>query len=100
MFGLVRKTKREVFDKTVYMEVFGDNRISYRVTVGRIIYDGNDAITYGIEIEDSRRRIKESIPDFSRDIEDAVDFAEMLISGRVQPNALYAKALNYLYISI
>ncbi|MDE5763968.1 MAG: hypothetical protein K2N49_05010 [Ruminococcus sp.] len=100
MFGLVRKIKREVFDRTVYMEVFGDNRISYRVTVGRIIYDGNDIITYGIEIEDSRRKIKESIPDFSRDIEDAVDFAEMLISDKVQPNALYAKALNYLYISI
>lgn len=100
MFGLVRKTKREVCDKTVYMEVFGDNRISYRVTVGRIMCDGNDVITYGIEIEDSRRRIKESIPDFSRDIEDAVDFAEMLISGRASPNSLYTKALNYLYISI
>lgn len=100
MFELVRKTKRKVIDKTVYMEVFGDNRVSYRVTAGRTAHDGREIITYGVEIEDSRTHEKEEIADFSRDIEDAVDFAEMLISDRIPPCRLYTKALNYLLISI
>ena len=31
MFGIMRKVKREVRDRTVYMEVYGDNKVSYRV---------------------------------------------------------------------
>ena len=100
MFGLVRKIKREVVDKTIYMEVFGDNKVSYRVTAGRMFHEGREIVTYGVEVEDSRTREKEEIPDFSRDIEDAVDFTEMLISDRIPPCRLYTKALNYLLISI
>ena len=36
MFGIVRKIKREVQDRTVYMEVYGDNKVAYRVIAGRI----------------------------------------------------------------
>ena len=43
---------------------------------------------------------KEIIQDFSRNIEDAVDFAELLINTRTKPRNLYTKALNYLCISI
>lgn len=100
MFGLVKKKNRNVIDKTVYMEVFGDNRVSYRVTSGRIFHEGKDVITYGVEVEDSQTSEKEEISDFSRNIEDAVDFAEMLISDRIPPCRLYSKALRYLLISI
>lgn len=100
MFGMVRKIKHEVYDKTIYMEVFGDNRISYRVTAGRTFLNGCEVVTYGIEAEDTLTGETESIADFSRDIEDAVDFAEMLISSKARPFQIYSKALNYLWISI
>lgn len=100
MFGLVRKIKREVRDRTVYMEVYGDNKISYRVVAGRIYTEGRDAITYGVEVEDFRTGDKESINDFSCNIEDAVDFAEMLITDRIRPSQIYSRALSYLCVSI
>ena len=100
MFGIVKKTKREVLDRTVYMEVCGGNKVSYRVIAGRMNINGSDIITYGIEAQDLNNGEYASIPDFSRDIEDAVDFAEMLISGKVRPAQIYGKALNYLCISI
>ena len=100
MFGIVKKTKREVLDRTVYMEVCGGNKVSYRVVAGRMNINGSDIITYGIEAQDLNNGEYASIPDFSRDIEDAVDFAEMLISGKVRPAQIYGKALNYLCISI
>ena len=100
MFGIMRKVNREVKDRAVYMEVFGDNKIAYRVITGKITIFGDDVNTYGIETEDYSSGDKEIIPDFSRNIEDAVDFAEMLISGKVRPKQMYNKALNYLCVSI
>lgn len=100
MFGLIRKKKQEVRDRTVYMEIYGGNKVSYRVTSGKMNYDGSEIITYGIEVEDSKTGQKEIISDFSRNIEDAVDFAEMLITARIRPCRLYNQALNYLMISI
>lgn len=100
MFGLIKKRKIEVKDRTVYMEVFGDNRVSYRVTSGRMHCDDTELITYGIEVEDSRTGQREVIPDFSSNIEDAVDFTEMLILEKIRPCRLYNRALNYLCISI
>lgn len=100
MFGIMRKVNREVKDKTVYMEVYGDNKVAYRVTTGRITVFGDEINTYGIEAEDYDNGDKETIPDFSRNIEDAVDFTEMLISGKVRPKQMYNKALNYLCVSI
>lgn len=100
MFGLIKKKKQEVRDRTVYLEVYGDNKISYRVTSGKIDWDDNEIITYGIEVEDSRTGQREVIPDFSRNIEDAVDFAERLIISKIRPFWLYNQALNYLMISI
>ncbi len=100
MFGIIRKKKQEVRDRTVYMEVCSDNKVAYRVTAGRLFTGGGDVVTYGIEAQDMTSGEYESIPDFSRDIEDAVDFAEMLISSRARPSAIYARALNYLCVSI
>ena len=100
MFGLIRKKKQEVRDRTIYMEVYGDNKVSYRVTSEKVNWEDTEIITYGVEVEDSRTGQREIIPDFSRNIEDAVDFAEMLISERTHPCRLYNRALNYLLISI
>ena len=100
MFGIVRRNKKVVRDRTVYMEVYGDNKVMYRVVVGKINSYGDEVCTYGIEAEDRRSGEKEVIQDFSRNIEDAVDFAEMLINGRVSPRQIYSKDLNYLCVSI
>lgn len=100
MFGIMRKINREVRDRTIYMEVFGDNKVAYRVISGKISMFGDEFNTYGIEAEDYENGDKEIIPDFSRNIEDAVDFTEMLISGKIRPKQMYNKALNYLCVSI
>lgn len=85
-------TKIPVTDRTVYMEVYGQNKVSYRVIAGRM---GN-VITYGIETVDSISGETETIPDFSRNVNDAVAFAENLIRNRITPKHVYIKALEYL----
>lgn len=84
--------KIPVTDKTIYMEVYGQNKVAYRVIVGRM----GDIVTYGIETEDYISGDVEIIPDFSRNIEDAVCFAETLIRNKVTPKYVYIKALDYL----
>jgi hypothetical protein len=100
MFGILKKKKSEVRDRTVYMEVFGDNRVAYRVVAGKMWSYGEEISTYGIEAENYATGEKETIPDFSRNIEDAVDFAEALINLRAAPKQIYTRALNYLCVSI
>lgn len=100
MFGIIRKIKHDIRDRTVYMEVCADNKVSYRVIAGRMYLCGDEVITYGIEAQDISTGEYEAIPDFSRDIEDAVDFAEMLITFRTRPEGIYSRALNYLRMSI
>ena len=100
MFGLIRRNKGEVKDRTVYMEIYGANKVTYRVTAGKLVYYGSETTAYGIEAVDSFSGKSESIPDFSCNIEDAVDFAEFLISDRVRPEDIYSKALAYLSVSI
>lgn len=100
MFGIVKRIRHEVKDKTVYMEIYGDNKTAYRVLSGKLMMYGDEFITYGIEVIDRRSGEKECIPDFSRNIEDAVAFAEALISDRSRPRQLYSKALDFLRVSI
>jgi len=100
MFGIVKKIKHEVRDKTIYMEIFGDNKVTYRVLSGRLYMYGDEFITYGIEVIDRKSGEKELIADFSRNIEDAVAFAEMLISEKIRPRQLYSRALDFLRVSI
>ena len=100
MFGIVSKRKKEVVDKSVYLEVFGDNCVAYRGTTATISGLGYPIITYGVEAEDFNNGTIETIPDFSRNIEDAVDFTEMMINKKSKPSQMYSLALNYLYFSI
>ncbi len=100
MFGIRRRYKRTVRDRTVYLEIFGDNKVMYRVTAGRMSMFGEEISTYGVEAEDSRTGEIETIADFSHNLEDAVDFAESLISERIPPRLIYSKALSYLYVCI
>ncbi|MBQ9899351.1 MAG: hypothetical protein IJM44_07885 [Ruminococcus sp.] len=96
MFGAMTMMRSEVCGRTVYMEVVADNKVAYRVITGRIRAFGTEVGTYGVEAEDYETGETECIADFSRNIEDAVDFAETLISHRSRPRQLYSRALNYL----
>lgn len=96
MLGTVKKSKKQVVDRSVYMEVYGGNKIAYRVISGRVA--GN--LVYGIEAEDYNTGVRESIPDFSQNIGDAVRFAEMLVKSRTSPKNMYIKALEYLRTTI
>ena len=100
MFSVIKRIRREVMDMTVYMEIFSDKKVAYRVLSVRMNFFGEEIITYGIEIFDHKDGQKECITDFSRNIEDAVAFAESLINGRSRPKQLYSRALNYLSICI
>ena len=100
MFGIVKRIKHEVREKTIYMEIFGENKVAYRVLSGRMRIYGDEIITYGIEVIDHKNGEKELIADFSRNIEDAVAFAESLISQKSCPRQLYGKALDFLRVSI
>ena len=100
MLGCVTKKKNQVHDRTVYMEVFAENRVAYRVPAGRLDEYGSSYVTYGVEAEDKRSGSLESIADFSRNIEDAVGFAELLITSRTRPRNIYNKALGYLCFSL
>ena len=98
MFGI--RKRREVLDRTLYMEIFGDNKVAYRVLSSRMALFGDEVITYGIEVYDHKNGDSECIADFSTNIEDAVAFAESLIDHRSCPRQLYSRALNYLSVSI
>ena len=100
MFGTVKKKVREVRDKTLYMEIYGDNKVAYRVLSGRMQLFGDEVITYGVEVIDRTSGEKECIPDFSRNIEDAVVFSFSLITNRSKPRQLYGRALDFLRVSI
>ncbi|WP_294752822.1 hypothetical protein [uncultured Ruminococcus sp.] len=100
MFGIVKRIKHDVRDKTLYMEIFGDNKVAYRVLSGKMVIYGDEVITYGVEVVDKKSGDKECIADFSRNIEDAVAFAESLITNKSRPRQLYSKALDYLRVSI
>lgn len=100
MFGIVKRIKHDVRDKALYMEIFGDNKVAYRVLSGKMVIYGDEVITYGVEVVDKESGDKECIADFSRNIEDAVAFAESLITNKSRPRQLYSKALDYLRVSI
>lgn len=88
-----------MLDKTCYMEVQGNNRVTYRVMTGHVMSRDGDYPTYGIEAEKAIGpvRLKESIDDFSRDLKKAVGFADMLLKYNIKPSLIYNAALCFLY---
>ena len=52
----------------VYMEVYGSNRVIYRVTAGSVIRQSVSEPFYGVTLEDLRTGERYSIADFSSDL--------------------------------
>lgn len=83
----------------IYLEIYGVNRVIYRVTSSVIKRMGKTAVVYGVSLEDIRTGEQECIENFSDKIENALDFAEMLILQKVPPYRLYSEALRNLRFS-
>ena len=100
MFMIIKSEIKELRNRTVYIELFSERKIYYRVTEGITSRFGKEISTYGIEASDSRTGETEKISDFSPDVRDAVAFAELLSKHNIRPRQLYGKALGYLSKSI
>lgn len=85
-------TKEQTINKTTYMEIYSQNKISYKI----ITEHTSNTITFGIEITDCKSNKTEMISNFSKNIEDAIAFVEILIKNNIPPKYVYIKALNYL----
>lgn len=98
MLTTLKREKIVAQEKTGYMEVVGNNRVTYRVTICRIVQNGEEYNTYGIEAETGIGPIKfkESIDDFSRELKTAVAFAEMLVKYNIKPSLIFNAALCFL----
>ena len=98
MQATLKREKIVPLEKSTYMEVVGNNRITYRVTKSRIVQRGEEYTAYGIEAETGIGPIKfkESIDDFSRELGTAVSFAEMLVDNNIKPSLIYNAALCFL----
>lgn len=83
----------------IYMEVYGVNRIIYRVTIGTAKRRGKEVSIYGVSLEDMRTGRRENLENFSEDIESTLKFANDLIHKRVSPDRLYNEALRHLRFS-
>lgn len=76
----------------VYMEVYGANRVVYRVTA----YSNGTNAAYGVSLEDMRTGETASIEDFSNQLERTIHFANQLIQKEIRPTALFDIALGQL----
>ncbi len=102
MIAALKREKIVARERTSYMEVSGKNRVTYRVTVSRIVQNSKEYISYGVEAETQIGpvKFKESIEDFSEDLKKAVTFAEMLLKYNIKPSLIYNAALCFLYENI
>ncbi len=82
--------------RITYMEVYGSNRVIYRVTADRVSKRGSQKPAYGVILEDMRTGEQESISDFSESLEQTIRFANDLVENEIRPERLFDIALRYL----
>ncbi|MBQ8687260.1 MAG: hypothetical protein IJ512_01775 [Ruminococcus sp.] len=82
----------------IYMEVYGVNRVIYRVTAGTMRRRGRAVPVYGITLEDVRTGERESLENFSEDMDHAVQFVNTMVQRGIRPSGLYNEALRQLRI--
>lgn len=92
----IKKQTQKPDNTVVYMEVYGVNRVIYRVTTGSVKRRGTNVSVYGVSAEDIRTGYCESIENFSEDIETTLKFANSLVHKKIRPDRLYNEALRQL----
>ncbi len=90
------RTHKKTEQPIIYMEVYGSNRVIYRVTAGRIRRHGHIRTTYGVMLEDLRSGDRACIEDFSETLEQTIRFANDLVCRETRPGGLYDAALESL----
>lgn len=96
MMQAKRQQSHHPTNAIVYMEVYGSNRVIYRVTAGSVVQGKTETPTYGVILEDMRSGEIHSIADFSEDLEQTIVFANDLVGREIRPSGLYDVALEYL----
>ncbi|MBQ8515520.1 MAG: hypothetical protein IJ496_08995 [Ruminococcus sp.] len=97
MHTIKRSTRSD--SPIVYMEVYGVNRVLYRVTIGTVKRRGRLVKVYGVVLEDVRTGQRETLENFSEDLNHTVQFANSLIHRKIRPCGLYNEALRQLRYS-
>lgn len=95
----IKKQKQKPENTITYMEVYGVNRVIYRVTAGTVNRRGTQAAVYGVSVEDIRTGRRECLENFSEDIDVTLRFANSLVHKRIRPDGLYNEALRHLRFS-
>lgn len=95
----MRKDLNRPENTVIYMEVYGINRVIYRVTAAAAKRRGKTVTVYGVSLEDIRTGQCEHLENFSEDIESALSFANDLVHKRIRPDQLYNEALRHLRFS-
>ena len=83
-----------------YMEVYGTNRVLYRVTASNTHRNQKLSVVYGIFLQDLRSGETAEIHAFSNSLEKTVCFVNDLIQKQVQPYQVYNAALRQLSLEV
>lgn len=83
-----------------YMEVYGGNRIVYRVTACNSYRNQKLSVIYGVSLQDLRSGETAEIRAFSNSLEKTVCFVNDLIQKQVQPYQVYNAALRQLSLEV
>lgn len=92
----LKRNNTKTESSIVYMEVYGVNRVIYRVTATAVKRKGRCVYTYGITVEDVRAGRRETIESFSDDMEYTIEFTNSLVRKGIRPDGLYNEALRQL----
>ena len=83
-----------------YMEVYGANRVLYRVTASNAHRNQKLSVVYRIFLQDLRSGETAEIHSFSNSLEKTVCFVNDLIQKQVQPYQVYNAALRQLSLEV
>lgn len=84
----------------VYMEVYGNNRVVYRVTACNTYQNKTIRVVYGVSAQNLRTGERAEIAAFSGNLEKAVCFVNDLIQQEIQPYQIYNAAFRQLSLEV
>jgi len=84
----------------VYMEVYGVNRVVYRVTACNTYRNKAIHVIYGVSLQDLRTGETAEIDSFSNNLEKTVCFVNDLIQQEIQPYQVYNAAFRQLSLEV
>ncbi len=84
----------------IYMEVYGVNRVVYRVTACNTYRNKAIHVIYGVSLQDLRTGETAEIDSFSNNLEKTVCFVNDLIQQEIQPYQVYNAAFRQLSLEV